>query len=100
MKGVAGNDGVGKVGGGLLEENLTDGQFAVVLFPAIGAHRQRHSAVVVAEGDDGSELAFAAEVLAVDGKAFGNKVAAGGEPLVDGVGKWGLIWLMMSLRAS
>lgn len=48
---------------------------------------QRRSAVVVTEGDEGSELAFCSEVLAVDGEAFGQEVAVGGEPLVDGVGE-------------
>jgi len=87
IEGVACDDCVVENGGGLLEECLADGQFAVVLFPAIGAHGQRGSAVVVAECDDGSELAFSAEVLAVDGEAFWQKIAVGGEPLVDGVGE-------------
>ena len=43
--------------------------------------------MVVAEADEGAELAFSAEVFAVEGEAFGQKVAVGGEPLVDGVGE-------------
>jgi hypothetical protein len=54
----------------LFEECLADGQFAVDLFPAVGAHGEGCSAVVVAEGHDGSELAFSAEILAVNGEVF------------------------------
>ena len=87
VEGVAGNDGVGENGGGLLEECLADGQFAVVLVPAVGAHDQRGSGVMVAEGDERAEFAFSAEVLAVEREAFGQEVAVSREPLVDGVGE-------------
>ena len=70
-EGVAGDDGVDEYGGGLLEEDLANRELAVVLCTAVGAHGQGGSAVVVAEGDDGSEFAFAAEILAVDGEGFG-----------------------------
>ena len=67
----ASNDGVDENGGDLLEECLTNRQFAVVFVPAVGAYDQRGSGVMVAEGDEGSELAFAAEVFAVEREAFG-----------------------------
>ena len=38
VEGVAGDHGVGEKGGGLLEKYLANGEFAVVLFPAVGAH--------------------------------------------------------------
>ena len=87
VEGVAGHHGVGEDGGGLFEEDLADGQFAVVLFAAVGAHGERRSGGVVAEGDERSEFAFSTEVFAVEGEGFGEEVAVGGEPLVDGEGK-------------
>ena len=40
--------------------------------------------MVVTEGDEGSEFAFATEILAVECEAFGEEVAVSREPLVDG----------------
>lgn len=71
VEGVAGDHGVGEKGGGLLEKYLANGEFAVVLFPAVGAHGYRNSVVMVAEGDDGSEFTFSAEIFAVDGEGLG-----------------------------
>lgn len=42
---------------------------------------------MLAEGDDGPELAFAAELLAVEGKALWKQVAVGDEPAVEGAGQ-------------
>ena len=39
VEGVTGDHGVGEKGGSLLEERLANGDFAVVLFPAVSAHR-------------------------------------------------------------
>ena len=82
LEGVAGDDGVDEDGAACLRSVWLTGQFAIVLFAAVGAHDQRDSGGVVAEGDGGSEFAFAAE-----GEAFGEEVVVGREPLVDSVGK-------------
>lgn len=87
IKSVAGEDGVGEATAGFFDELLARGQFTVVLFPGVGAHDQRGSGVVVAECDNGSEAAFAAQILAVDGETFWQQVAMGDEPLVDGLGE-------------
>ena len=63
---------------------MGDGEFAVALFPAVGAHGEGLAVRVVAEGDECAEAAFSAEILAVDGEGFGQKVAVGDEPGVDG----------------
>ena len=77
VEGVAGDDGVGEEGGGLLEEDLADGQLAAVLSPLWWWQR-----VTMAPG-----FAFAAGVLAVEGEGFEQEVAVGGEPSVDGAGE-------------
>ena len=41
----------------------------------------------MAEGYDGSEFAFAAEVLAIDGEGLGKQVAVGDEPAVERTGQ-------------
>lgn len=89
MQGVAGDDGVGQDWGDFLKQGPGDGQFAVVLFAAVGGHGEGGSGGVVAEGDDGSEFAFAAEVLAVEGEGLGKEVAVGDEPAVEGAGEGG-----------
>jgi hypothetical protein len=58
MKRIGGHHGVGQHFGGLLQESLADGQFAVVLGSAVGGHGQRGAGAVMAQGDDGSERAL------------------------------------------
>ena len=70
MEGVASHHGVDENGGGFLKKCLADRQFAVVFFTTVGVHGKRCPGVVVTEGDEGSEFAFAAEILAGRGRGF------------------------------
>ena len=87
VEGVASHHGVDENGGGFLKKCLADRQFAVVFFTTVGVHGERCPGVVVTEGDEGSEFAFAAEILAVEREAFGEEVTVGHEPLIDGIGE-------------
>ncbi len=91
VEGVAGDGAVAEVGGVVFEEALTDGEFAVVLFAAVGALGKGLAVVVVAEGHDGAEgvTAAVAEVFSVEGEAFGEEVGVALEPGVEGAAEDG-----------
>ena len=79
VEGVAGDDGVGENGGGLFEELLADGQFAVVVFYAVGAHGAAGSAggfgdafaVFFGEAAGGAEELLGVFLQGADPELFG-----------------------------
>ena len=89
VEGVAGDQGAFELGGGVLvEEALGDGEFAVVLFAAVGALGKGLAGGVETQGDDAAEVAFGADAFAVEGEGFGEEVAVCGEPGVEGAGEF------------
>jgi hypothetical protein len=69
VQGVGGDGRVLDEGGAFLEEFLGDGEFTIVLPPAITGHGDGTTVLVPAQGDDGSE--GVAEVFPISRKAFG-----------------------------
>ena len=59
------------VGDVFFEKVLGDGQFAVVLFAAVGALTEWLASGVKAECDDAAEPAFGSDGFAVEGEGFG-----------------------------
>ena len=74
MEGVAGDEGSFELGGGVLvEEALGDGEFAVVLFAALGALGEGMAGSVEAEGDDAAEPPLAPRSLPSSARDLGRR---------------------------
>ena len=72
VESVARHEGAYELAGGVMvEEALGDGQFAIILFAAVGALGEGLAGGVETERHDDAEPAFASEILAVEREGFG-----------------------------
>ena len=72
VESVARHEGAFALAGSVMvEEALGDGQFAIILFAAVGALGEGLAGGVETEGDDAAEPAFGSDAFAVQREGFG-----------------------------